>query len=145
MEIKEHTHLGVYGIIIRNGKIVLIKKAKGPYKGKLDLPGGSFEFGEKPEETLKREILEETYLNVLEYILLCTDSVLLDWENGDELIKVHHIGIFYEIINYDGNVKNIIELNYKNDDSYGADFYEISKLDKCKISKITELILKKLK
>ena len=57
---KEHRHLGIYGLIIENDSILLIKKANGPYKGKLDLPGGSMEFGERPIDTLKREIIEET-------------------------------------------------------------------------------------
>ena len=34
------THIGAYGILIRDGKIALIKKARGGYKGKYDLPGG---------------------------------------------------------------------------------------------------------
>lgn len=35
---KEHKHLGAYGIIIEDEKILLIKKVTGPYDGKLDLP-----------------------------------------------------------------------------------------------------------
>lgn len=38
---KEFRHLGVYGILIKNDKILLIKKGNGPYKGLLDLPGGT--------------------------------------------------------------------------------------------------------
>ena len=59
---KEHKHLGVYGLIIKDEKILLIKKVTGPYDGKLDLPGRTIEFGETPEETLRRELLEETVL-----------------------------------------------------------------------------------
>lgn len=33
-------YIGVYGIILNEGKILLIKKARGPYKGMYDLPGG---------------------------------------------------------------------------------------------------------
>ena len=32
--------IGAYGVIIQNGKIALVRKANGGYKGKLDLPGG---------------------------------------------------------------------------------------------------------
>ena len=53
---KEHRHLGVYGLVVRDNKILLIKKVSGPYDGLLDLPGGSLEFGERPIETLKREL-----------------------------------------------------------------------------------------
>ncbi len=38
---KEYKQLGAYGIVIENNKILLIKKAKGPYEGLLDLPGGT--------------------------------------------------------------------------------------------------------
>ena len=54
------SHRGIYGIIRRNDKILLIKKARGPYTGLYDLPGGSPEPGEMPMETLAREIKEET-------------------------------------------------------------------------------------
>ena len=57
---KEHRHLGVYGLIVKDNKILLIKKVSGPYDGLLDLPGGCLEFGELPIETLKRELEEET-------------------------------------------------------------------------------------
>ena len=54
------THFGVYGSVIRDDKILLIKKARGPYTGLYDLPGGSQEEGEDCLQTLKREIAEET-------------------------------------------------------------------------------------
>ena len=50
------THIGAYGLIINEEKIALIKKARGGYKGKLDLPGGGIEHTEIPSETVKREI-----------------------------------------------------------------------------------------
>lgn len=59
------THFGVYGCIIENGKILLIKKARGPYTGLYDLPGGSQEKGESYLETLTREIMEETGCKVI--------------------------------------------------------------------------------
>ena len=57
---KEHKHLGAYALVLKDNQILLIKKVTGPYDGKLDLPGGSLEFGETPEKALKRELLEET-------------------------------------------------------------------------------------
>ena len=38
---KEYKQLGTYGLIIREDKILLIKKSGGPYDSKLDLPGGN--------------------------------------------------------------------------------------------------------
>ena len=64
---KEHKHLGCYGLLIEGNKVLLIKKKTGPYDGLLDLPGGSLEFGETPEIALKREFMEETGLDITKY------------------------------------------------------------------------------
>ena len=56
--IRKHTHIGSYGIISNDNKIVLITKARGGYTGLLDLPGGGIEHNESPEVALKREIFE---------------------------------------------------------------------------------------
>ena len=66
---KQFKHIGAYGIILENDKIVLIKKVGGPYNGKLDLPGGTIEWGETPETTLIRELEEEIGIKVIEYEL----------------------------------------------------------------------------
>ena len=36
MKIEVATHIGAYGIILKDNKIALIRKARGGYKGKLD-------------------------------------------------------------------------------------------------------------
>lgn len=59
------THFGVYGVICRNHKLLVIKKTRGPYTGMYDLPGGSQEKGETYEQTLQREIEEETGCQVV--------------------------------------------------------------------------------
>ena len=141
---KTHAHFGIYGLLIENNKILLISKANGPYKGKLDLPGGTPEFGEKPVETLRREIKEETGITVLNQELFDTDSVLLDWNHNKEIIKVHHTGVFYKITSYTGNIKTNIELDDANDDSKGAMFCDIESLNKDNLSDITILELNKL-
>ena len=106
---KEFRHLGVYGILIKNDKILLIKKGNGPYKGLLDLPGGTIEFDESPKEALERELVEEVGIKLTEYDLIDSDSVSFTWEYNNDLFKVHHIGIFYKIISYSGEVNNNIQ------------------------------------
>lgn len=142
---KEFKQLGAYGLIIDNESILLVKKNGGPYDGKLDLPGGTIEFCEKPEDALKRELEEECGIEVKEFSLFDSDSVSFDWQfKKDLLLKVHHIGIFYKVKYYSNDIKKNIDIDTKNNDSLGADFYKISDLYKDDVSKIVLLELEKL-
>lgn len=51
-------------IIEKDGKIVLIKRGVEPFKGKLAIPGGYVDYGEKVEDAIVREVKEETGLDV---------------------------------------------------------------------------------
>ncbi len=142
---KEYKQLGAYGIIIKDNKILLIKKYGGPYDGKLDLPGGTIEFCETPSETLKRELKEEVGIEIVDYRLFDADSVVLEWHfKQDTTIKVHHTGIFYIVTNYNNNINKEITIDKINDDSLGADFYKIETLKKSNLSSIAILELNKL-
>ena len=50
------------GILIKNQQILLVKRKNQPFKGKWALPGGFVEYEEKTEDTVIREVLEETGL-----------------------------------------------------------------------------------
>lgn len=140
----EYKHLGVYGLVIKEEEVLLIKKAVGPYKGKLDLPGGTVNFGERPNETLIREFDEETGLAITDYSLFDVDSVKFLYKENDKSIMVHHVGIFYKILGYENDIKENISVDLVNDDSLGAGFYKISSLRKKDLSKISILELEKL-
>ncbi len=55
---------GASGLIVRDGKVLLIRRGKEPYKDHWSLPGGGVDRGEKVRETVKREVHEETGLEV---------------------------------------------------------------------------------
>ena len=59
-------HFGIYGAWMQGGQAVAARKARGPYTGWLDLPGGSPEPGETHEATLRREIFEECGVRLVE-------------------------------------------------------------------------------
>ena len=134
-------HLGAYGLITDDGKIALIRKARGAYTGKLDLPGGSIEHGEKVEETLVREINEELGAKVLEYQLFDVNSVVVDWNYEGKDINMHHIGIFYLVTLADNNLKS----DGDGLDSLGANWYEIDKLKEEDVSPLVWIELNKLR
>ena len=53
------------GILVeRRGKLLLVRRARAPYKGYWDIPGGFVEAGEAPPKAAMREAKEETGLRV---------------------------------------------------------------------------------
>ena len=55
---------GASGLIVRDGKVLLIRRGKQPYKDHWSLPGGGVEPGETIRDTVQREVREETGLEV---------------------------------------------------------------------------------
>ncbi|OGS55942.1 MAG: hypothetical protein A3K60_06295 [Euryarchaeota archaeon RBG_19FT_COMBO_56_21] len=56
--------IGVGGVIIKEGRILMIKRAFEPGAGKWSIPGGMVEVGERLSEACAREVEEETGLEV---------------------------------------------------------------------------------
>jgi ADP-ribose pyrophosphatase YjhB (NUDIX family) len=56
--------LAVSAAIFRDGKILLVRRAREPARGVYTFPGGRVEFGETLTEALTREIREETQLTI---------------------------------------------------------------------------------
>jgi 8-oxo-dGTP diphosphatase len=56
--------LGVGALIFDAGTILLVERAKEPLKGWWSLPGGIVETGETLEAAIRREVLEETGLEI---------------------------------------------------------------------------------
>ena len=60
----EHPVVGVGGVVIRDGRVLLIRRAQEPLKGQWSIPGGHLEWGETIAHAVARELLEETGLEV---------------------------------------------------------------------------------
>jgi ADP-ribose pyrophosphatase YjhB (NUDIX family) len=56
--------VGVGGVVIENGRALLIKRGSEPLLGQWSIPGGTLELGESLQEGVARELLEETGLEV---------------------------------------------------------------------------------
>ena len=56
--------VGVGGIIFHEDQVLLIKRGMEPSLGQWSIPGGAVCVGETLEEAVRREILEETHLEV---------------------------------------------------------------------------------
>ena len=85
--------VGVGAVIVREGEVLLARRANPPLQGEWSLPGGALEVGEKLREGLTREVLEETGLEVeVGPVLDVIDSIFPDAEGRTQY---HYVLIDY--------------------------------------------------
>jgi 8-oxo-dGTP diphosphatase len=58
----DRPYLAVSAAIVRDGRILIVQRARAPGKGLYSLPGGAVEVGESLEQAVVREVREETGL-----------------------------------------------------------------------------------
>lgn len=63
-EYPERPVVGVGGVVIDNGRALLIRRGSEPLRGEWSIPGGTLELGESLQQGVARELLEETGLEV---------------------------------------------------------------------------------
>lgn len=122
-ENKKNIRVGVYGLLLRDNKILMIKKSRGPYKGKFDLPGGKIEDNESMEEALKREFIEETGLDieVNDFIAMNESDEYYKNDKGEDR-NIYLIGSYYFV---SANSQHIKE-DADGQDSLGAIFISLN-------------------
>ena len=57
-------YLAVSAAIVRDGRVLIVRRARPPAQGLYTLPGGGVELGETLEQAVIREVREETALTV---------------------------------------------------------------------------------
>ena len=129
-------HIGIYGICIKDNKLLCIKKVRGPYKNRFDLPGGSQKENEGLTETLVREFQEETGYHIKGYGDCRVYDVFVEESNR----TVHHIMVFYNVdINLEQQDTISEKLEDELNDSSGIYWIDLEELD---IKNSSPLILK---
>jgi len=85
---------------------------------KWDFPGGDMDFGENAYDSIKREIKEESGLNINEL------------EPYDVYSKINNINNFWVTIAYKGETDNDnVQLSYEHSDYKWVDLKEFNQLD----------------
>src|SRR5690606_31129394 len=92
--------VGIGVFVFKDGKFLMLKRQGSHGSGSWSVPGGHLEFGESFADTAKREVLEETGLEIKNIrfgavtndIFLAENKhyanvwMLSDWESGEEKI-----------------------------------------------------------
>ena len=81
--------LAVSAAIIRDGKVLLVRRANPPMHGLYTFPGGVVEAGETVEEALLREIDEETALKIQPHGIAGYRDVLI--RDKDQRLERHFV------------------------------------------------------
>jgi len=79
-------------VVVRDGRVLLIRRGKPPLYGRWVVPGGTVELGETLEEALVREMEEETSLRVEPIeVLTVFDRI----EREGERVVYHYVIVDY--------------------------------------------------
>jgi ADP-ribose pyrophosphatase YjhB (NUDIX family) len=133
--------VGVGGVIIVQGRALLIKRGSEPLLGEWSIPGGMLELGETLEEGVARELLEETGLTVRVVELIeVFDRIYVESTAGAGEAKkgprFHYVIVDYLCERIAGDAvagSDVTELAFASEDE----------LDKYKLTETATRILKK--
>jgi 8-oxo-dGTP diphosphatase len=59
-EYPDHPRVGVGAVVLREGRVLLVRRGAAPAQGLWAIPGGGLRLGESLQQGAEREILEET-------------------------------------------------------------------------------------
>ncbi len=81
-------------VILRDGRVLLGQRAVEPHRGDWDIPGGFLEPGEHPRAGARREVKEETGLEVA--LDAEPFAILIDYyghgDEGDYTLNIYYLG-----------------------------------------------------
>ncbi|MGC1401914.1 MAG: NUDIX hydrolase [Thermodesulfobacteriota bacterium] len=124
--------LGVGGIVFQGDRVLLVKRGKEPGRGKWSIPGGAVDIGEMVENAVKREIEEETGLQVEVLDLVAVFERILPDPQGK--IFYHYVVLDYLCRVREGLLKAA-------SDAAEADFFPLNQLSVLKLPQETERVI----
>jgi ADP-ribose pyrophosphatase YjhB (NUDIX family) len=100
--------IGVGAVAIKDGKILLMKRAFEPGKGKWSIPGGLVEVGETLSDACAREMEEETGIKIHVLELINAYDMIVPDEAGK--IKYHYVLIDFLVKPIGGTERPSVEV-----------------------------------
>ncbi len=92
--------VGIGGVVIEDGRALLIRRGSEPLRGQWSIPGGTLELGESLQAGVARELLEETALEVRVLDLIEVFDRIFPAEPGDEGSSERGPRFHYVIVDY---------------------------------------------
>jgi 8-oxo-dGTP diphosphatase len=92
-EYPERPIIGVGGVTIRDGHMLLVRRAYAPLQGEWSIPGGGLDIGETIAEGVRRELAEETGVVVRVLGQIETFERIVRDESGK--IQYHYVILDY--------------------------------------------------
>lgn len=97
-----HPAVGVGGVVVHDGRVLLIRRGKEPMRGRWVVPGGTVELGETLQEAVVREVREETGVEVRPLdVMLVFDRI----ERRDGDVQYHYVIVDYRCDYVSGEAK----------------------------------------
>jgi ADP-ribose pyrophosphatase len=94
--------VGVGGVVVHEGRVLLIQRGKEPMRGRWVVPGGTVELGESLQDAVVREVLEETGIHVRPRdVMLVFDRI--ERRAGD--VQYHYVIVDYRCDYVSGEVE----------------------------------------
>jgi 8-oxo-dGTP diphosphatase len=85
----EYPRVAVGGVVISEGRVLLVQRNKPPAKGEWAIPGGSVELGETLARAVQRELAEETGIIVRAQDPCYYFEAIVPDENGR--VRFHYV------------------------------------------------------
>jgi 8-oxo-dGTP diphosphatase len=127
--------VGVGAVIQDAGRVLLVRRGKEPARGIWTFPGGAVELGEPVEVAVRREVLEETGLEIeVERVLVVVDRIDRDQEG---LVRYHYVIVDYLARPVGGSLQ-------AGDDVDGALWAGLADLDRLEITEPAREIARNL-
>ena len=125
---------GVGVVVFRNEEVLLVKRKKAPYKGQWSIPGGKHQLGETVTQAARRELMEETGVEVNELTLIDVIDIMVPDEEGK--ILYHYIVADYRAHWLSGECS-------PGDDALDGEWFNLNKLGSISLlDKTRKIILK---
>ena len=125
--------VAVGAIVVKDNKVLLVKRSQPPGKGLWAIPGGGVELGETLQEAAEREVREETGITVRTRNPVCAFD-LIDRDDAGR-IRFHYVIVDFMADYVGGKAK-------PNDDASEVCWTTLQELEELPASQTTKELLK---